>query len=248
MSEPRLRQALAAGVLAIAVFYTLSSLSQPARDAPPPVWLVTVWATLLLAHAAGYWYGARLRARFGDPRYLAGQTVLVFALGVTGAFFPVSVSLYVALTTYTVVIAGNRWGSVWITLGAIVVFALSAIITSNLYQGSMAGLMLAAAGVIGHAIAALMHRRPTDSPAGMSAGTSLPVSLGVSALGLTAREAEILAALTKGSRNSEIAAQFGIAERTVKAHLARIYGKMGVDSRAAAIAMAVRAEHGEKRP
>ena len=253
MSEAKLRQALAAGVLAIAVFNTLSGLSQPARDRPPALWLVLLWAALLLAHAAGYWYANRMRSRFGIARYVAGQTALVFALGVTGAFFPVSVALYLALTIYTVVIAGERWGSLAITLGAIGAFAVNAMITSNLYQGSTAGLMLAAAGLAGHAIAALVRRdRPTAVSAGMSApmsaSVSAPMSEPVSAVsgqfGLTPREAEILAALSHGARNSEIATQFGIAERTVKAHLARIYDKLGVDSRAAAIAVAVRAENG----
>ena len=248
MSEAKLRQALAAGVLAIAVFNTLSSLSQPARDVPPAVWLVAVWAVLPLAYAAGYWYGGRLRARLGDGRYVAGQAILVFGVGVSGALFPVSVALYLALTTYTVVIAGNRWGTLAITLGAIGIFAVNAIIMSNLYQGSTAGLMLAAAGIVGHALAALFRREAADADSTIvsAAPSSRVLSAGASAVasdyGLTSREAEILAALTKGARNSEIAEQLGIAERTVKAHLARIYDKLGVDSRAAAVAVAVRAE------
>src|SRR4030042_1577735 len=39
-------------------------------------------------------------------------------------------------------------------------------------------------------------------------------------------------------RSKEIAVTLGITERTVKAHLASIYNKLGVDSRAAAIAIA----------
>ena len=55
---------------------------------------------------------------------------------------------------------------------------------------------------------------------------------------LTERELEVLKAVARGERSKEIAVQLGIAERTVKAHLASIYGKLGVDSRAAAIAVA----------
>ncbi|NWG05644.1 MAG: response regulator transcription factor [Chloroflexi bacterium] len=55
---------------------------------------------------------------------------------------------------------------------------------------------------------------------------------------LTEREQEVLAAVARGERSKEIAAQLGISERTVKAYLASIYGKLGVDSRAAAIAVA----------
>lgn len=55
---------------------------------------------------------------------------------------------------------------------------------------------------------------------------------------LTDREFEVLALVAHGERSKEIAIQLGISERTVKAHLASIYEKLGVDSRAAAIAIA----------
>jgi NarL family two-component system response regulator YdfI len=55
---------------------------------------------------------------------------------------------------------------------------------------------------------------------------------------LTDRELEVLQAVARGERSKEIAVQLGISERTVKAHLASIYNKLGVDSRAAAIAVA----------
>jgi two-component system, NarL family, response regulator YdfI len=55
---------------------------------------------------------------------------------------------------------------------------------------------------------------------------------------LTDREFEVLKAVAQGERSKEIAVQLGISERTVKAHLASIYNKLGVDSRAAAIAVA----------
>jgi two-component system, NarL family, response regulator YdfI len=55
---------------------------------------------------------------------------------------------------------------------------------------------------------------------------------------LTEREKEVLAAVALGERSKEIAVKLHITERTVKAHLASIYQKMGVDSRAGAIAVA----------
>ncbi len=55
---------------------------------------------------------------------------------------------------------------------------------------------------------------------------------------LTEREHEVLTAVARGDRSKEIAARLGISERTVKAYLASIYTKLGVDSRAAAIAAA----------
>jgi NarL family two-component system response regulator YdfI len=55
---------------------------------------------------------------------------------------------------------------------------------------------------------------------------------------LTEREQEVLNAVAHGERSKEIALKLKITERTVKAHLASIYNKLGVDSRAAAIAVA----------
>ncbi len=54
---------------------------------------------------------------------------------------------------------------------------------------------------------------------------------------LTERELEMLQAAARGERNKEIAYKLGITERTVKAHLASIYQKFNVDSRAAAVAV-----------
>jgi two-component system, NarL family, response regulator YdfI len=59
---------------------------------------------------------------------------------------------------------------------------------------------------------------------------------------LTERELEVLQAVARGERSKEIAFRLGITERTVKAHLSSIYSKLGVDSRAGAIAVA--AQHG----
>jgi len=55
---------------------------------------------------------------------------------------------------------------------------------------------------------------------------------------LTGREMEVLKAVAQGERSKEIAIRLGIGERTVKAHLASIYNRLGVDNRAAAIAVA----------
>jgi len=70
--------------------------------------------------------------------------------------------------------------------------------------------------------------------------TNMPVheSKSSESVNLTDRELEVLKAVAQGERSKEIAVQLGISERTVKAHLASIYNKLGVDSRAAAIAVA----------
>jgi DNA-binding CsgD family transcriptional regulator len=52
---------------------------------------------------------------------------------------------------------------------------------------------------------------------------------------LTAREREVLLWLSRGKSNAEIAAILGIKVATVSKHLERIYPKLGVESRSAAI-------------
>jgi DNA-binding NarL/FixJ family response regulator len=51
---------------------------------------------------------------------------------------------------------------------------------------------------------------------------------------LTDREREVLTLLAEGLANKQIARRLGITERTVKAHLTRIYAALGVSDRTAA--------------
>lgn len=59
---------------------------------------------------------------------------------------------------------------------------------------------------------------------------------------LTPREAELLSLLIEGLSNKELSQRLFISEATVKTHLAHIYAKLGVETRAAAIATAIRRE------
>lgn len=68
---------------------------------------------------------------------------------------------------------------------------------------------------------------------------ALSPTAGASVEPLTNREAEMLKALANGFSNKEIADRFGITESTVKSHVFRLYGKLGVKRRSQAIAMAM---------
>jgi DNA-binding NarL/FixJ family response regulator len=57
--------------------------------------------------------------------------------------------------------------------------------------------------------------------------------------GVTPRETEILRLLARGAGNREIAEGLFITEATVKTHLQRIYAKLGVETRTAAVRVAV---------
>ena len=64
-----------------------------------------------------------------------------------------------------------------------------------------------------------------------------------SELGLTTREGEVLAWLSKGKTNRDIADILGLSPRTIDKHLEQIYSKLGVENRTAAAAIAVNATH-----
>ena len=65
-------------------------------------------------------------------------------------------------------------------------------------------------------------------------------------LGLTKRETEVLHWLAEGKRNAEIAVILGMTTRTVGKHLEHIFAKLGVETRAAAAAIARDCRHGNR--
>jgi ATP/maltotriose-dependent transcriptional regulator MalT len=66
----------------------------------------------------------------------------------------------------------------------------------------------------------------------LGAGTSTE---SVQAAPLSRREAQIMALIAAGHSNGQIAERLTLAEKTVKNHINRIYAKLGVGSRPAAI-------------
>lgn len=56
---------------------------------------------------------------------------------------------------------------------------------------------------------------------------------------VTEREVEVLELLSNGLGNKEIAKELFVSEATVKSHLAHVYAKLGVDTRAGAVAAAI---------
>jgi len=253
MHQQRLGRTLAIGVATLAALNTISNLSMPVRDRRPGIALTMIAAVALAIHAATYWVGDSIRARASLAGYLTLQVALVFIAGFGATIVPVVLVLYAALTIETVVIAGSRWGTMAITVGAIAVFGASAALTWDLYRGATVALLLAVIGVLAHAIAALV-RREAPAPASQTTppAVDVPVRQPLPATELdfdrrdlarlTAREREVLRMLARGARTSEIAQQLDIAERTVKAHLASIYQKLGVESRTAAVAVALQKE------
>ena len=82
----------------------------------------------------------------------------------------------------------------------------------------------------------LVAREPEESTPSADGDASL---IGQS-VSLTNREREILALLAEGLGNKQIANRLGVTTNTVKTHLELLFEKIGVRSRAEAVAVGVR--------
>ncbi len=91
------------------------------------------------------------------------------------------------------------------------------------------------AGVKGLALNGARTRIRADAPREVSDAAD-PADGSESQGLLSAREAEVMSLIADGQTNGQIAARLFLAEKTVKNHVRRIYSKLGVGSRPAAIA------------
>jgi NarL family two-component system response regulator YdfI len=103
----------------------------------------------------------------------------------------------------------------------------------NTIRAAARGESLFKPDVVQRALSVQATAQATAPPSGQTPPSSDSIQL-------TPRELEVLRAAATGERNKEIALHLDISPRTVKAHLTSVYNKLGVDSRAAAIAIAAK--------
>jgi DNA-binding NarL/FixJ family response regulator len=98
------------------------------------------------------------------------------------------------------------------------------------------GVAASSAGIPPSADVVLIARGSESSPSGRRPTSGEAI---VSAV-LSNREREILALLADGLVNKQIAARLGISTNTVKTHLELLFDKLGVTTRAEAVATGVK--------
>lgn len=99
--------------------------------------------------------------------------------------------------------------------------------TTEIYIGTIAALFTGLGLWVG-----LRFRRPAES------GEFEKNDKALAALGISAREYEVLELLAEGLANKEIAARLFVSPNTIKTHLAKLYQKLEVARRTQAIAKA----------
>jgi len=125
------------------------------------------------------------------------------------------------------------------------IIALTSYVDEGLVQGALqAGangyLMKNVSAVeLANAIRSADVGRMTLSPEATEALISAATHPVIPGEDLTERERDVLKLLIKGLSNAEIAEQLIISTSTVKYHIGNIYSKLGVDSRVAAVSLAI---------
>jgi two-component system, NarL family, response regulator LiaR len=132
----------------------------------------------------------------------------------------------------------QRWPHVQVI--ALTSFQEKELVQDALQAGAIGYLLKNVSGEeLAEAIRQAHSGRPTLAPEAVQALIQPPSEVENLAAGLTPREHEVLALLAKGMSNPEIAGQLFISRATVKVHISNILSKLGVSSRAEAIALAI---------
>ncbi len=86
----------------------------------------------------------------------------------------------------------------------------------------------------------LKQTRPEDRSLGTEQRTAIPAGRDGEGPGLSEEETQLLWLLIEGRTNRDIAQVLGVSDEEVVRRLARVYGRIGVSSRAEATAVAFR--------
>ena len=121
------------------------------------------------------------------------------------------------------------------------------IVVLTTYKGDVQALRAIKAGAVAYLLKSSLRKELVDTIRDVHAGRrrlspEVADTIAVHAADdqLSGREIEILALVSEGCANKEIAARLSISEQTVKAHLKSIFGKLDASDRTHAVTLAAR--------
>jgi DNA-binding CsgD family transcriptional regulator len=177
---------------------------------------------------AAFVESARLGWSFGDVRQVGASLSRLAVMAVHHQQFEAAVTLLAFATTLEET-SGNVPAAGGSTSARRTLAELQAQLPTETFDATLRiGQRLTAEEAIAFAAALELPSRPA-----LPAVASTPY-------GLTPRELEILRLLVEDLSSQQIAEQLFISQRTVTTHITNIFNKLGVSSRAAAVALALR--------
>lgn len=124
---------------------------------------------------------------------------------------------------------------------------LARIIVLTTYKGDVQVLRALKAGAAGYLLKSMLRNELLDTIRKVHAGQQhIPPEIAAemaayfAADALTARETDVLRLVALGNSNRRVAAELGIAEETVKAHMSGLLAKLGANDRTHAVTIAIR--------
>jgi DNA-binding NarL/FixJ family response regulator len=106
---------------------------------------------------------------------------------------------------------------------------------TRMSQCRLAAQLVAEVRSVQEALDALAQTIMSSAEAPCGCQRPLPATTVAPAAHLTDREIDVLTLIGRGCANRGIAAQLGISEKTVKTHLSKVFGKLGVSTRSQAV-------------
>lgn len=181
-----------------------------------------------------------LRADIADACEEAGISVADAAAGDAADVALIDRAVATSIPAIVLAPDAERRSSYWswpATVCAVVATDTDADTLAAIITCAAAGYVLTARGDGGEVTGTIDDAGGDD---GADDGADLP-ALGVAGSALSSREREVLALLSAGASNKEIALALDVSVSTVKFHVAAIIHKLGARSRVDAVAIAIRA-------
>ncbi len=126
-------------------------------------------------------------------------------------------------------------------------FPYARIIVLTTYGGDVQALRAIKAGACGYMLKSMVRKQLPETIRAVHAGRrSIPPEIAADIIDhvagddLTGREVEVLRLVAGGNANKEAAAQLGVSDETVKAHMKSIIAKLGANDRTHAVMIAVK--------